>query len=165
MNSNITFVQNQGTYNDFETVMPSATWCTPSFMGFSICANASASGGMVTLQLTLNTPFGTYSKTFNFNSNVCFEWGLPIRLGPSVEVCITNLNTSPNVSFTLSLKLCISLPIIGRKCAGWSHTFNLPFASHNALGAANVSSDDLATLCLLLAHSAGEEGKAPCNCH
>lgn len=164
MNPNAVLVQNNAVYTDYESVMPAAPWCTPSFMGFSICANASASGGMVTLQLTLNTPFGSYSKTFNFNSNVCFEWGLPIRLGPSVKVCITNLSTSPNVRFTLGLELCITLPIIGKKCVKWSHEFVLPFLAQGQLGAASVSAEDLSTLYLLMAHSIGED-KADCNCH
>lgn len=165
MNPNAVLVQNNSVYSDYESALPAVNWCTPSFMGFNICVNASASGGVVTLQLTLNTPFGSYSKTFNFNSNVCFEWGLPIRLGPSVKVCVTNLSTSPNVSFTLSLELCITLPIIGKKCVKWSHDFRLPFAAQHQLGAANVSAEDMSTLFLLMAHNAGDDAGSQCNCH
>lgn len=165
MSQNLALVTNQSVYTDYESVQASLNWCTPSFMGFSICANASASGGIVTLQLVLNTPFGSYSKTFNFNSNVCFDWNLPIKFGPSVQVCVTNLQTSPNVSFTLSLALCITLPFIGKKCVKWSHTFNLPFMNEQMQSGENANAEDLTSLYVLLAHSAGEAADASCNCH
>lgn len=165
MSQNLVLVENQGVYIDYESVQASINWCTPSFMGFSICVDASAAGGIVTLKLTLNSPFGSYTKTFNFNSNVCFDWKLPIKLGPSIEICITNLRTSPNVSFTLSLALCLTLPIVGKKCVKWTHTFNLPFMSEQLLSAENAKPEDLTTLYVLLAHSAGEGADAPCNCH
>jgi hypothetical protein len=165
MSQNLALVENQSIHTDFESVQASINWCTPSFMGFSLCVNASASGGIVTLQLVLNSPFGSYSKTFNFNSNVCFDWNLPIKLGPSVQVCITNLQTSPNTSFTLSLALCITLPIVGKKCVKWTHTFNLPFMAPQLLTAESVKPEDLVTLYTLMAHSASEEAAASCNCH
>lgn len=167
MNQNIILAQNQGVYSDYESVMPTASWCTPSLLGFSVCVDASASGGVVTLKLTLRTPAGSYSKTFQFNSNVCFDWNLPIPLSPGVGICISDLTTSPRVSFTLTLKLCISVPIVGRKCISWSHRFELPFASNQMYGAANthISPDDLAALAQLFAHALDEKSSNECNCH
>lgn len=166
MNQNIILAQNNGVYSDYEAVMPNVSWCTPTFLGFGVCVDASASGGVVNLTLTLRTPAGNYSKTFQFNSNVCFDWNLPIPMSPGVGICITNLSTSPRVSFTLTLKLCVSVPIIGRKCVSWSHNFVLPFASGQMLGAnTHVSPDDLAALAQLLAHTLDEKSSGECNCH
>jgi hypothetical protein len=164
MNQNIVLAQNGATYSDYESIVPYMNWCTPSLLGFSICVNASASGGIITLQLTLKTPAGSYSKTFNIDSNKCFTWELPIPFGPSVKICISNLTTSPRVSFTLSLSLCIKIPIVGTKCATWTHDFVLPFMNETMLRSSNVSSEDLAALVVLLANDASDDQKT-CNCH
>lgn len=164
MNQNLSLVSNGSTYTDYETVLAAINWCTPSFMGFTVCANASASGGIITLALQLNTPFGSYSKTFQINSNTCFSWSLPIKLGPSIDVCVSNLSTSPNVRFQLRLNVCLTLPIIGKKCAGFDHYFSLPYMEQQNLMGSAPSQEDLTTLLHLLAHNAGNEAQQSCNC-
>ncbi|WP_118973829.1 hypothetical protein [Taibaiella koreensis] len=164
MNQNLTLAQNGSVHTDYESVLSSVNWCTPNLMGFSLCVNASASGGIVILQLNLQSPFGSYSKTFNINSNACFNWNLPIKLGPSIEICVSNLTTGPRVSFSLRVGLCLTLPLIGKKCATWSHDFVLPFMNESMLRSEHVSSEDLAALYVLLAHNAAADTPV-CNCH
>lgn len=165
MNQNLALVQEGSLHTDFESVLTAVNWCTPSLIGVNMCVSASAAGGIVVLNLVFNTPFGSYAKSFNVNANTCFTWTIPVSISPSAQICVSNLNTSgPNISFTLSVNLCITIPIIGRKCVNFSNNFNIPGFQQPMLRGGNVSSEDLSTLFLLLAHEAGAEGKQ-CNCH
>lgn len=165
MSQNLALVQNGSVHTDYESVLTAVNWCTPALMGFSVCVNASAAGGMVILQLTLNSPMGSFTKTFNVNTNTCFSWNLPLgAVSPSVEICVANLNIGANISFALQINLCLNLPFIGRKCAGFSHNFNLPALQQPMLRASNPSQEDLSTLLLLLTHSIADQDKS-CNCH
>ena len=112
------------TYDGYDSVA-AIEWCSPSFLGFQICISASADNGEVVLTVTLKTPIGNYSKQFSFSADVSFTWQ-PIAQA-KVTLSVTGFTESDGViSFTLGLKPCIDVPILGWKCYSFSNKFNIP---------------------------------------
>ena len=124
MSAKVSNVKNDALIKGFDSVA-AAQWCSPSFLGCSVCVSASAVKGQVTITLSLNTPFGNVSKSFNFDTNVSFTWQPFGRF--KITVSISNLNESNGVfSFDLSINPCVDVPILGWKCFNFSHHFVVP---------------------------------------
>ena len=158
MTNKIQLVKDNEVYTGFDD-SSLVSYCTPRFMGFSICVDASASAGIVTITIKLNTPAGSYSKSFSFDSNTCFAWQ-PIPLA-KLEVCIADFDTSSGeISFDLSIKLCVKVPILGWKCISYSHKFTVPIPGENEYARLEDLSDEHFALAMLLA----EKTEQSCNC-
>lgn len=142
-------------------------WCTPSVLGCSACFSASQSGGSVILTISLNTPFGNWSKSFSFKNNVCFSFQPVPKV--KVEVCISNFKADANqICFTLGGKVCLNVPFLGWKCTpNLSHQFCIPLphmATHALVE--NDTIDDATFTNVLLLSQQLNGGKADgCNCH
>ena len=139
-----------------------AQWCTPSVMGVSACIGASAEGGIVTLNITLKSPFGNWTKSFQIDTNTSFTWQPVSRV--KIVISITNLNDSGGtVSFDLGGQVCVDVPFFGWKCVGLSHHFSipLPFAA-DALKANSLDENQFAAI---LALHASESSGNSCNCN
>ena len=119
--------------------------CTPEVFGFSVCAEASAEGGTVFLTLTASTPLGDFSKTFKVNANIDFQFN---PIGPvTIDVSVRNFSiNADSISFDLTIKGCIDLPIIGKKCVESTFKIDvpLPFGALDANNFSQLSSGDLA---------------------
>lgn len=155
--SNITLVQNNQVFEGFDSYA-AVDWCTPSVLGVSACISANAAGGIVTIEITLRSPFGIWSKSFSFDSDTCFSWSPIPKV--SIEVCISDFTTgSSDISFTLGGKICVDL-FFTKKCIGLSHTFVVPLPAAELATKANTLSDEgFATALLLAAHD-----DSHCNC-
>ena len=122
--SKIATVENGAVYEGYDN-STAAEWCSPSFLGCSMCVGASAVKGIVTISVGLKTPFGNVSKSFNFNSDVSYTWQPFGKF--KITISITNFNEAGGVfSFDLGLNPCVDLPIIGWKCFMFSHHFDVP---------------------------------------
>lgn len=122
--SKIATVENDAVYEGYDN-STAIQWCSPTFLGCSVCVGASAVKGLVTITLGLNTPFGNVSKNFSFNSNVNYTWQPFSKF--KISVSITNFNEAGGVfSFDLGLNPCIDIPYLGWKCTNFSHHFNVP---------------------------------------
>jgi len=122
--SKIAIVENGAVYEGYDSIN-AIQWCSPSFLGCSVCVSASAVKGMVTISVGFNTPFGNVSKTFNFNSNVSYTWQPLSRF--KLTISITNFNEAGGVfSFDLAANPCVEVPIMGWKCFMFSHHFEVP---------------------------------------
>lgn len=153
-------VENGAVYNEFDYAT-AAQWCTPSVLGCSACIGASAQGGIVTLTITFNTPFGNWTKSFQFDTNTSFTWQPIPRV--KLVIAIANLTEANNtVSFDLSGQICVDVPFIGWKCVGLSHHFDipLPFAA-DALQASKLDDNQFAALLAL--HASGAMNSCNCN--
>lgn len=102
-----------------------AEWCSPTFLGCSVCVAASATNGQVSLTIGLKTPFGNVSKTFSFNANISYTWQPLSRF--KITVSITNFNEANGVfSFDMGINPCVDIPVMGWKCFNYSHKFVIP---------------------------------------
>jgi hypothetical protein len=166
-------IQENQVITGFDAIAP-VQFCTPSFLGCRVCIGANIVGGFVTLSISANTPFGGVSKSFKITNNISFTWN-PFGLF-KVEIKVTNFKkTSGKISFTISVKVCIKVPIFGWKCASYSHTFSIPTSLSSAQQAifsapsAEDDSDDAPEAqgadygTLLLLHALLEE-KGGCSC-
>lgn len=145
--STITTVKSNAVYEGFD--VQSVRRCTPSVAGFRVCAEVSANGDRsVTLRLTAETPFGNYSKSFTFNSDIDFVFNPIPRV--SIEISIRNFKVTNNtLSFSLKLEGCIDFPWpIGKKCVGKTFSITLPMPILAAKNIDELSSGDLALLLL-----------------
>jgi hypothetical protein len=125
-------------------------WCTPSFLGSSACVSASAVKGQVTITISLNTPFGSVSKSFHFNTNVSFTWQPFGKF--KITVSVTNLSDKDGVfSFDLGLNPCVDVPFLGWKCFNYSHHFVVP----TILNGIENDIDDSQFSSLLALHAGG----------
>lgn len=127
----------------FDSFIPNQ-FCTPSFLGCKLCIGANVIGGFLTLTFQASTPFGGMSKSFKITNNISFTWN-PVGLF-KVEVKITNFRKVGNkFSFSISVKICIKVPILGWKCKTFSHTFSVPTVlpqAQQSLLAASATDDD-----------------------
>lgn len=122
--SKIATVENGAVYEGYDN-LTAAEWCSPSFLGCSVCVGASAVKGLVTITLGLKTPFGNVSKSFSFNSNVSYTWQPFGKF--KITISITNFNEAGGVfSFDLGLNPCVDIPVLGWKCFTFSHHFDIP---------------------------------------
>lgn len=148
-------------YEKFDAI----SWCTPSVLGCKACISATASGGTVSLTVSLQTPLGNWSQTFSINANRCFTFQPVSKV--KIDLCIGDFSVqAKQICFTLSAKVCFDAPFIGWKCTPQvGHQFCVPLPGHGA-HALLSSGDDLhlATL-LLLNESAEKAGGKTCNCH
>ena len=155
--SKISNVENDAVYEGYDSVT-AAEWCTPSFLGCSVCVGASAVKGQVSVSIGLKTPFGNVSKTFSFNANVSYTWQPFSKF--KITVSITNFNEADGVfSFDLGLNPCVDVPFMGWKCYNYSHHFVVPVVLagiHN-----NIDDSQFASM---LALHAGGALKDPCHC-
>jgi hypothetical protein len=155
--STITAVKSNEVYEGFDT--SSIKKCTPSVLGFRVCAELIANGdGSVTMRLTAETPLGNFSKSFTFNANIDFVFKPISRV--EIKVSIRNFKVTKQViSFNLTLAGCIDFPWpVGKKCVSKTFEVVLPMPHLAAKNADELSSGDLA---LLLIAANNEE----CNCH
>ncbi len=154
--STIIAVKSNEVYEGFD--VRSIRRCTPSVLGFRVCAELTANGdGSVTIRLTAETPFGNYSKSFKFNADVDFVFRPIPRV--SIEVSIRDFRASgESISFSLSIKGCIKFPWpIGKRCVGRTFNIVLPVPGTEKESEQDLSSGDMALLLL----AANEEG---CQC-
>lgn len=122
--SKIATVENGAVYEGYD-YSTAAEWCSPSFLGCSVCVGASAVKGLVTISMSLKTPFGNVSKSFSFNSDVSYTWQPFGKF--KITISITNFNEADGVfSFDLGVNPCIDIPILGWKCFMYNHHFNVP---------------------------------------
>lgn len=162
----ITEVANDQVYTGFDS-MATIQYCTPSFLGCKVCLGANTSGSSVTLSVSVSTPFGSYTKSFKFSSNVCFTYQ-PVSLF-KVELCIKNFKkVGHTISFDVSVKGCLKVPIFGWKCSSYSHHFSVPTPfsdSHASLlsDSDDINEKDYTTFLALYALATQEQ--AECNCH
>jgi len=155
--SKISNVENGAVYEGYD-YLSASEWCTPSFLGCSMCVAASAVKGQVTVTLGLKTPFGNVSKSFSFNSNVSYTWQPFSKF--KITVSITNFNEAGGVfSFDLGLNPCVDVPFLGWKCFNYSHTFSVPLLLH---GIQNEIDDS--QFSSILALHAGGAFKEQCQC-
>lgn len=161
-------VVNDQVYTDYDS-LATIQFCTPSFVGCKVCVSVNSQSNYIALTLQGITPFGSYSKVFNINNNVCFTWQ-PLGLF-KVEVCIKQFQKiGKTFSFSISLKGCLKVPIWGWKCLSYSKSLSVP-APFNETHAGFFGSDtdeidekDFGTFLALYALAADNE-KADCNCH
>ncbi|PKH52684.1 hypothetical protein CXF68_19185 [Tenacibaculum sp. Bg11-29] len=138
-------VQNGELIQGYDTVH-AAEWCSPSFLKSKVCTRASAEHGEVTLEASLKTPFGSYTKSFTFDSNVSFIWQPFSKL--KVTFTITNLSIDDDqVSFDISAKISIKVPFLGWKSKTFTHHFEFGTLLHSEV----LNSIDEATFASLLA--------------
>lgn len=155
--SKILNVENGAVYEGYDSLAASE-WCTPSFLGCSMCISASAVKGQVTITLGLKTPFGNVTKSFSFNTNTSFTWQPFSKF--KITVSITNFNEASGVfSFDLGLNPCVDVPFLGWKCFNYSHTFSVPLL----LAGIQSEIDDSQFTSLLTLHATGSLN-APCQC-
>jgi hypothetical protein len=155
--SKILNVENGAVYEGYDSLAASE-WCTPSFLGCSMCVSASAVKGQVTITLGLKTPFGNVNKSFSFNTNTSFTWQPFSKF--KITVSIANFNEASGVfSFDLGLNPCIDVPFLGWKCFNYNHTFSVPLLLH---GIENEI-DDSQFSSILALHATGSLN-APCQC-
>ncbi|QHI35475.1 hypothetical protein IMCC3317_08210 [Kordia antarctica] len=154
--STITTVKSNEVYEGFD--VQSVRKCTPSVLGFRVCAELTADGdGSVQIRITAETPFGNFSKTFSFNADVDFEFNPIPRV--SIKISIRNFKvTDQTISFNLKLQGCIDLPFVGKKCVEKSFDIKLPMPGLAAKSMDELSSGDLALLML-----AAQEENCQCN--
>ena len=150
-------VEEGAVYEGYDNLFASE-WCTPSFLGCSVCVAASAVKGQVTLTIGLKTPFGNVSKSFSFNTNVSYTWQPFSRF--KITVSITNFNEAGGVfSFDLGLNPCIDVPFVGWKCFNYSHHFSVPLA----LNGIENNIDDTQFASIIALH-AGNAFDSSCGC-
>ncbi|QSB25210.1 hypothetical protein [Flavobacterium sp. CLA17] len=155
--SKILNVENGAVYEGYDSLAASE-WCTPSFLGCSMCISASAIKGQVTITLGLKTPFGNVTKSFSFNTNTSFTWQPFSKF--KITVSITNFNEASGVfSFDLGLNPCVDVPFLGWKCFNYSHTFSVPLL----LAGIQSEIDDSQFTSLLTLHASGSLNAA-CQC-
>lgn len=153
--STITTVKSNEVYEGFD--LQSVRKCTPRVLGFRVCAEVSANGdGSVTITIIAETPFGNFSKSFKFNSDVDFEFNPIPRV--SIKISIRDFKVTKQViSFTLKLEGCIDLPFVGEKCVSKTFNISIPMPGLAAKSMDELSSGDMAMLLL----AAQDEA---CNC-
>jgi hypothetical protein len=140
--------------------LAASQWCTPSFLGCSACVSVSAVKGQVTITVSLNTPFGNVSKSFNFNTNVNFTWQPFSKF--KITFAISNFNDSDGVfSFDLSINPCVDVPILGWKCFNYSHHFVVPVV----LNGIQNEVDDSHFTSILALHSGGSLANSCSDCN
>ncbi|CAM1344357.1 hypothetical protein [Tenacibaculum amylolyticum] len=102
-----------------------AEWCSPSFLKCKICMGASATRGKVTLTASFKTPIKNFTKRFTFDSNVSFTWQPISRF--KVTLKISNLTINDHeVSFDVSAKISVKVPVFGWKSKTFKHHFDVP---------------------------------------
>jgi hypothetical protein len=168
-------IQENQVITGFDSLAP-AQFCTPSFLGCRLCIGANVVSGGVALSVSANTPFGSVSKSFKISGNISFTWN-PFGLF-KVEFKVSNWRkTSSSIRFTISVKVCIKVPILGWKCKSFSNTFSIPIAFSSAQQAlfaapsgtgdddddADIDAQGADYKTLLLMHALLEE-KGGCNC-
>ena len=155
--SKILNVENGAVITGYDSLAASE-WCTPSFLGCSMCISASAVKGQVTITIALKTPFGNVSKSFSFNTNTSFTWQPFSKFKTTVS--IANFNEAGGVfTFDLGVNPCVDVPFLGWKCFNFSHTFTVPLLLH---GIENEIDDS--QFASILALHAGGALNAPCHC-
>lgn len=157
---------NNQVYTGFDS-MATIQFCTPAFVGCKVCIGANTVGSSVTLSLSVSTPFGSYTKAFKINSNVCFTYQ-PVSLF-KVDICVKNFKKIGHTfSFDVSAKGCLKVPIFGWKCYSYSYHFSVPTPfseSHASLlsDGEDINEKDYGTYLALYALATQEQ--AECNCH
>ncbi|MEO1260890.1 MAG: hypothetical protein AAFZ15_18975 [Bacteroidota bacterium] len=130
-------VKHGQTYTDYDN-LALVEWCTPKYFGFQVCFSVTVEGKMVILTVTIKTPFGNYSKSFKFNSDLSWTWQ-PIGRA-KVVISIGNFqDNGASISFDLTVKLCVKIPILGWKCISYTHHFVIP---DNPADTDNISASD-----------------------
>ncbi|HYC27969.1 MAG TPA: hypothetical protein VEB42_04120 [Chitinophagaceae bacterium] len=148
-------VENNKTYTGYD-LLAGVQWCTPGILECSACISATANPDKsVTLAISLNTPFGSPSKSFTVANNTTFSWSYS-----KLELRVTISNFTDNgqsLNFDVTLGLCVHL--FGTHCASYTHSFSIP--ENNLLADENISDEKFAALLAIHALS----NVKSCNCH
>ena len=148
MSNLLTEVEEGKLYSGYDT-LAAIQFCTPSVLGCSACIGASVVDGYVSLNVSVNTPFGNVSKTFKITNNISFTWQPFSRF--KVTITVTNFSSQGNnFNFDAGIQVCIQVPFVGWKCASYSHHFSIPTL---VAGDAQKELDDYQVAALLSAHA------------
>ena len=147
-------------------ISASAEWCTPSILGCKACISVSADGkNSVLITIKLQSPVGSWSKTFKVSDNICFSFQ-PVGVA-KIDVCISKFKVDKTeICFTFGGKVCFKVPFLGWKCTPeLGHEFCIPLPGsemHGLLSGKSLKEENLGML-LLLNNALQNDKAVSCN--
>jgi len=141
------------------------TWCTGTHGGFQACVSVVPIDKSVKLTITIKTPVGSYSKSFVFSKDICFEFN-PVKIA-GIKVCISDFKLEDKqICFSFGGTLCVGIGPFKKCLPQFKKQFCVPLPGHDLNTLLEKSTDDQALINLLLFQLAldGTESHASCNC-